>query len=122
MDEAFGIVEGVVVDHETRMSRAFEQAHQFAQRNIPLDRDDVAARHHDVGDAPLVQAQDIAQHGALDRGEAGFIWRGGVKHHLKIGAGRSRFPSEQRAQRTHEPEFRRRAQHLALLNGHRQIA
>ncbi|CKY69174.1 Uncharacterised protein [Mycobacterium tuberculosis] len=85
------------------MGRAFEQTHQFAQRNIPFNRDDVAARHHDVGNAPLVQSQDVAQHGALDRGETGFVGRSGVEHHLKIGTGRPCLPSKQRTQRTHQP-------------------
>ena len=73
VNDAFGIVEGLVVDHEARMRRAFEQAHQFAERDVALDRDDVGAMDHDVGDAPLVQAEDVAQHGALDRGKADIV-------------------------------------------------
>ena len=73
MDHAFGIVERFVVDHEPRMRRALEQAHQFAERDVALDRDDVGAMHHDVGDAPLMQAEDVAQHGALDGGEADLV-------------------------------------------------
>ena len=63
---ALGIIERLVVDHEPRMCRALEQAHQFAELNVALDRDDVGPMHHDVGDAALVQGEDIAQHGALD--------------------------------------------------------
>ena len=75
MNDAFGIVERFVVDHEPRMRRALEQAHQFAERNVALDRDDVGAMHHHVGDAPLVQAEDVAQHGALDGGKADLVRR-----------------------------------------------
>ena len=66
MNDAFGIVEGLVVDNEAGMRRALEQVDQFAERNVALDRDDIGAVDHDVGDAPFVQAEDIAQHGALE--------------------------------------------------------
>src|SRR6202022_1125744 len=55
VNDALGIVECFVVDHQTRMRRAFEQAHQFAKRNVALDRDDVGPMDHDVGDAPFMQ-------------------------------------------------------------------
>ena len=67
VNDAFGIVEGFVVDHQPRMRRTFEQAHQFAERDVALDRDDVGAMDHHVGDAAFMQAEDVAQHGALDR-------------------------------------------------------
>ena len=60
-----------------------------------LHRDDVGAMHHDVGDAALVQAEDVAQHGALDRREAGVVRRRGIEHDLEIVAHRSRLPAEQ---------------------------
>ena len=75
MHHAFGVIQRLVVDHKSGMRRAFEQAHQFAERDVALDRDDVGAMHHDIGNAPLVQRQDVAQHGALDDGEAD-IFRG----------------------------------------------
>ena len=68
------------------MGRAFEQAHQLTEGDVALDCDDIAARHHDVGDAPLVQVENVAQHGALDRGETGLVGRGRVQYHLEIGA------------------------------------
>ncbi len=46
VNDAFGVVERFVVDHEPRMRRALEQAHELAERNIPLHRDDVGAVHH----------------------------------------------------------------------------
>ena len=57
------------------MRRALEQAHQFAERDVALDRDDVGAMDHHVGDAALVQAEDVAQHGALDGGKADLVRR-----------------------------------------------
>jgi len=45
VNHALGVVEGFVVDHEARMRRALEQAHQFAERNVALDRDDIGAMH-----------------------------------------------------------------------------
>ena len=121
MNDADGVVERFVVDHEARMRRAFEQAHEFAERNIPLDRDDVGAMHHHVGDPPLVQAEDVAQHGALDGGKADLVRRGGVEHDLKIGADRASLPAEQRADRPQQPVVGGRAQHLAFLHHRRQV-
>ena len=122
MNDAFGIVEVFVVDDKTGMRRALEHVDQFAERDITLDRDDIGAMNHDIGDATFMQAEDIAQHGALDGGETGFVGRRGVKHHLKIGADRSRFPSEQRADRPHQPALRDRTQHFAVVHRHRQVA
>ena len=122
MNDAFGIVEGFVVDHEPRMRGAFEQAHQFAERNVALDRDDVGAMDHDVGDAPLVQAEDVAQHGALDRGKADLVRRRGVEHDLQIVADRSRFPSEQRADRARQPVLGGGTHDLARRHHGRQVA
>lgn len=120
VDDAFGIVERVVVDHEARMTRAFEDAHQFPQRNIAFHRDDVGAGHHHVGDAPVVQSQNIAQHRAFDGAEACLAGRGGVQHHLKVGARRSGLPAEQRAQRAHQPHLGRWPQNFAMLHRYRQ--
>ena len=122
VNDAFGIVEGFVVDHEARMRRALEQAHQFAERDVALDRDDVGAMDHHVGDAPFMQAEDVAQHGALDRGKADLVRRRGIEHDLQIVADRSRLPAEQRADRADQPVVGGRAQHLAVLHHRRQIA
>ena len=120
--DAFGIVEGLVVDDEPRMRRALEQAHQFAERDVALDRDDVGAMHHDVGDAPFVQAEDVAQHGALDGGKADLVRRRRIEHDLQIVADRSRLPAEQRADGAGQPVVGGRAQHLAFLHDGRQVA
>ena len=122
VNDAFGIVEGFVVDHEARMRRALEQAHQFAERDVALDGDDVGAMHHDVGDPPLVQAEDIAQHGALDGGKADIVGGRGVEHDLQVVADRSRLPAEQGADRAQQPVVGGRAQHFAFLHHGRQIA
>ena len=99
MDDADGIVERLVVDHEARMACALETAHQFAEWDVALHRDDVGAMHHDVGDTALMQAEDVAQHGALDGREAGIAGCRGVEYDLEIIADRSRLPAEQRADR-----------------------
>jgi hypothetical protein len=44
-----------------------------------------------------VQVENVAQHGALDRGEAGLVRRGRVQYHLEIGARGTCLPAEQRA-------------------------
>ena len=122
VDDAFGIVEGFVVDHQARMRRTFEQAHQFAERNVALDRDDVGAMDHHVGDAPFMQAEDVAQHGALDGGKPDLVRRRGIEHDLQIVADRSRLPSEQRADRAGQPVVGGGAQNLAVLHHRRQVA
>ena len=101
--DALGVVEAFVVDDEPRMRRAFEQAHQFAERDVTLDRDDVGAMDHHVGDTPLVQAEDVAQHGALDGGKADLVRRRGIEHDLQVVANRSRLPAEQSADRPRQP-------------------
>ena len=92
------IVERVVIDDEARMAGALEHAHQFAERDVLLHVDDVGARHHDVADAALAQAEDVLEHPAFFRREAGFARRHGVEHVLEVGADRARLPAEQRAQ------------------------
>src|SRR6266850_72539 len=115
MNDAFRIVECFVLDHQPRMRRAFEQAHQLAKRNVALHRDDVGAMDHHVGDAPLMQAEDIAQHGALDRGKTDIVRRARVEYDLQVVADRSGLPSEQSADRAHQPVVGGGTQDLALL-------
>ena len=122
VDDAFGIVEGFVVDDQARMRRAFEQAHQFAERNVALDRDDIGAMHHHVRNAPFMQVEDIAQHGALDGGKAHLVRRRGIEHDLQIVAHRSRLPSEQRADRTGQPVVGGGLLDFALRYYRRQVA
>src|SRR6202041_1505326 len=57
VNDPFRIVERLVVDHQTRMRGTFEHAHQFAERNVALDRDDVGAMDHHIGDPPFLQAE-----------------------------------------------------------------
>ena len=120
--DPFRIVEGLVVDDEARMRRAFEQAHQLADLDIALDRDDVGAMHHDVGDAPFVQVENIAQHGALDRGKSDIVGRRGIEHDLQVVAHRSGLPAEQAADDPQQPAFRRGPTGLALRHHGRQVA
>ena len=122
MNDAFGIVEGFVVDHQARMRGAFEQAHQFAERNVALDRDDVGAMDHDVGDAAFMQGEDVAQHGALDGGKTHLVRRARIEHDLQVVADRSRLPSEQRADRPRQPVIGDGTHDLAFLHHSRQVA
>ena len=122
VNDAFRIVQRLVVDHEARMRRALEQAHQLAERDIALDRDDVGAMHHHVGDAALVQAEDVAQHGALDGGKADLVRRRGVEHDLQVVAHRAWLPSEQRADRAAQPVVGSGTQHLAFLHHCGEVA
>ncbi len=43
--------------------------------DVLLHRDDVGARHHDVADSALAQTQDVLEHPAFFRREAGFAGR-----------------------------------------------
>jgi hypothetical protein len=104
------------------MRGAFEQAHQFAKGNVALDRDDVCAMDHDVGNAAFMQAEDVAQHGALDGRKANFIRRACIKHDLQIVADRSWLPSEQRSDRPCQPVVGDRTQDLAFLHHRGQVA
>ncbi len=96
------IVERVVVGDEPRMAGLLEHLHQFAERDVLLHGDDVAARHHDVLDPALAQRQDVADHGALFRRDAGFAGAGRFEHHFDVGAGRAVLPAEQRAREPRE--------------------
>src|SRR6185369_17054287 len=99
MDNALGIIERIVIDHQARMRCAFEQAHQFAEWDVALDRDYVGAMNHDIGDAPFMKSENIAQHRALDGRETDLVRCRGVEYDLQVVADRSRLPAEQRANR-----------------------
>ena len=50
-----------------------EQRQDLGQRHVRGDRDDVGARHHDVADPELVEAQHVLEHQPLARRQvAGF--------------------------------------------------
>ena len=66
------------------MRGTFEEAHQFTEGDIALDRDDIGAMNHDVGDATLMQPEDIAQHRAFNGGEPRIIRRRSIEHDLEI--------------------------------------
>jgi hypothetical protein len=97
------IVERVVVDDQPRMAGALEHADQLAELDVLLHVDDVGARNHDVADAALAQTEDVLEHPALFRREAGFAGRHGIEDVLEVGADRVRSPAEHRAQHAGEP-------------------
>ena len=72
MHHADGIIERVVIDNKAGVSGTLEHAHQFADLNVLLHSDDVGARHHHIADPALAKAQNILEHPAFIRGEAGF--------------------------------------------------
>ena len=56
------IVERFAMHRQARMSRGAEQDQHVREARIGVDRDDVGARHHDVVDPQLVQAEDVLEH------------------------------------------------------------
>lgn len=71
VDHPARVVERLAIDRQARMPGGAEQRQQVAERRIRRDRDDVGARHHDVGDAALAQAQHVREHRPLLRGQVG---------------------------------------------------
>ena len=119
------IVECVVVDHQTRMGGAFENPHQLADLDVLLYGNDIRAGHHDVADTAFAQAENVLQHPAFFRREAGFARRHIVEHVLEVGADRARLPAEQRAKRAHQPvaaAFGRRQHHRKIARLERRVA
>ena len=112
VDHADGIVEHLVVDHQPRMAGAGEHLHELAERDLLLDRDDVGARHHDVHDPPLAQAEDVLQHDAFFRRETGLA-RARLEDIREVGPDRAGLPSEEHPQRPHQPAFAALVRHQA---------
>src|SRR5665811_637159 len=65
------------------MRGALERADQFADFDVLLHGDDVGAGDHDVADTALAQPQDVLEHPAFFRREAGFAGRHGVSTSLR---------------------------------------
>ena len=59
MHHAAGVVERLPMHRQPRMAGRAEQGEDFAQWRIDSERDDVGARHHDVGDSDIMQAEHI---------------------------------------------------------------
>src|SRR5262249_59194838 len=97
------VVERIVVDDESRVAGTFEHAHELAELDILLHRDDVRAGNHDVADASLAEAQDVLEHPAFFGRKAGFTWAHGIEDVLEVSAHAVRLPAEQRTQHPHEP-------------------
>ena len=86
------------------MAGALEHLDQLAERDVLLHRDDVGARHHDVVDPAPAQRQDVGEHGALLRREAGSRRaRRSPAPSADVRARRAGLPAEQRAQHAREP-------------------
>ncbi len=51
------------------MLRFAKERNELGQRRLLFDRDDVGARHHDIGDRDVPEPQQIGQHEPLLRAE-----------------------------------------------------
>ena len=69
VDHAARVVERLVIDRQPRMLGLAEHAHQLIDGDRVVDGDDVGARHHDVLDRELAEAQDAPEHAALLRAQ-----------------------------------------------------
>ena len=98
------------------MAGLLEHLHQFAERDVLLHRDDVGARHHDVLDPRARAGQDVREHRALFRREAGFAGDRRLEHDLRGRRGSSPVfqPNSARASRAKTAVARRRASPAAL--------
>ena len=65
MNHPARIVERLVIDREARVFGLAEHAHQLIDGDAVVDGNDVGARHHDVLDGELAEAEDAAEHAAL---------------------------------------------------------
>src|SRR5262245_43095658 len=85
------------------MRGAFENTHQFADVDVLLDRNDIRARNHDVAHPAFTQPEDVLEHPAFFRREAGFTGAHDIEDVLEVCTHGARLPAEQRAHRAHEP-------------------
>jgi hypothetical protein len=113
------IVERIVVHDKPRMAGAFEHAHKLAELDVLLHGNDIRARNHDVSNPALAKAENILEHPAFVRGEAGFTGAHGIEYVLEVGSHCARLPAEQGAQGAHEPVL---AAFLCRRYRNRQVA
>ena len=59
MDHAARIIERLAIDRQPRMLGLAEHAHQLVDGDAVVHGDDVGARHHDVLDRELAEAEDV---------------------------------------------------------------
>src|SRR5215470_2208975 len=79
------------------MRGALENAHQFADVDVLLDRNDIRARNHDVAHPAFTQPEDVLEHPAFFRREAGFTGAHDIEDVLEVCTHGARLPAEQRA-------------------------
>ena len=65
MDHPARIIERLAIDRQPRMLGLAEHAHQLVDGDAVVDGNDVGARHHDVLDRELAEAEDATQHAAF---------------------------------------------------------
>ncbi len=65
MHHAARIVEAFAIDRHARAAGILEDHHQLGDRDVLVDGLDVGARHHDVLDAYLAEAENVVQHRPL---------------------------------------------------------
>src|SRR3974390_2430202 len=102
MDHSYRIIERLVIHYESRMSRALEDLHKLADRDLALNRDYICTWNHNVCDPSLAQGQYVPQHDALGRRKASLAFAI-FKQALEAGAGAACLPAKHRSQQTCEP-------------------
>src|SRR4029078_10059770 len=100
------------------MRGTFENAHQLADVDVLLDRNDIRARNHDIAHPACAHRENFLEHPVFFRREAGFTGTHDIEDVLEVGTYRARLPAEQRAHRTQEPVS---AAFRGGGHGHRQI-
>ena len=65
MDHPARIIERFAIDRQPRMLGLAEHAHQLVDGDAVVDGNDVGARHHDVLDRELAEAEDADEHAAF---------------------------------------------------------
>ena len=69
MDHPARIIERFVIDRQPRMLGLAEHAHQLIDGDAVVDGNDVGARHHDVLDREIAEAEDATEHAAFLRAQ-----------------------------------------------------
>jgi hypothetical protein len=56
------IIQSFAINRKPRMLRVAEQRHETGERHLLLDRNDIGARNHDIGNQQLAEFEQVAEH------------------------------------------------------------